>query len=216
MQPFLQMDLHVRPSSRMVYFPGLSFQARRQVCHSRNSSHIYGRFQGDNFKINVVNELTNADMLNTTTIVSDLRVSSRNLSTEFFGLQHWHGIFQSGTNWADGPAFVNQCPIASGNSFLYDFSVPNQAGRSTLNTFVALIINVDVGTFWYHSHISTQYCDGLRGPLIIYDPRDPHRHLYDIDNGQLFIPSRSYSSTDFVIMQKGLSSLWRIGYTRWH
>ncbi|CAL1709847.1 unnamed protein product [Somion occarium] len=102
--------------------------------------------KGDNFKINVVNELTNADMLNTTTI-------------------HWHGIFQSGTNWADGPAFVNQCPIASGNSFLYDFSVPNQAG-----------------TFWYHSHISTQYCDGLRGPLIIYDPRDPHRHLYDIDN----------------------------------
>ncbi|KAF7979273.1 hypothetical protein HWV62_42962 [Athelia sp. TMB] len=26
------------------------------------------------------------------------------------------------------------------------------------------------------------YCDGLRGPLVIYDPEDPHRHLYDIDD----------------------------------
>lgn len=44
-------------------------------------------------------------------------------------LQHWHGIFQEGTNWADGPAFVTQCPIASGDSFLYDFRVPDQAGK---------------------------------------------------------------------------------------
>lgn len=43
---------------------------------------------------------------------------------------------------------------------------------------------VDVGTYWYHSHLSTQYCDGLRGPLIIYDPHDPHAHLYDIDDGK--------------------------------
>ncbi|KAG6908921.1 hypothetical protein DXG01_002802 [Tephrocybe rancida] len=26
------------------------------------------------------------------------------------------------------------------------------------------------------------YCDGLRGPLIIYDPKDPHRKLYDVDD----------------------------------
>ena len=25
----------------------------------------------------------------------------------------------------------------------------------------------------------TQYCDGLRGPLVIYDDNDPHKHLYD-------------------------------------
>ena len=43
--------------------------------------------------------------------------------------KHWHGFFQKGTNWADGPAFVNQCPIASGNSFLYDFQVPDQSGE---------------------------------------------------------------------------------------
>lgn len=39
------------------------------------------------------------------------------------------------------------------------------------------------GTWWYHSHLSAQYCDGLRGPLVIYDPNDPHADLYDVDDG---------------------------------
>nr|ACZ58368.1 laccase [Cerrena sp. WR1] len=102
--------------------------------------------KGDNFQINVVNSLENSDMLKSTTI-------------------HWHGFFQKGTNWADGPAFVNQCPIATGNSFLYNFNADDQAG-----------------TFWYHSHLSTQYCDGLRGPMVVYDPNDPHASLYDVDD----------------------------------
>jgi iron transport multicopper oxidase len=76
-------------------------------------------------------------------------------------------MLQSRTNWADGGAFVNQCPIATGNSFLYNFTPTNQAG-----------------TFWYHSHLSTQYCDGLRGPMVIYDPNDPHASLYDVDDGE--------------------------------
>ncbi|KAL4247482.1 Laccase-5 [Abortiporus biennis] len=103
--------------------------------------------KGDNFQINVIDNLTDADMLKSTTI-------------------HWHGFFQSGTNWADGPAFVNQCPIASGDSFLYNFNAADQAG-----------------TFWYHSHLSTQYCDGLRGPFVVYDPDDPNASLYDVDDG---------------------------------
>ncbi|KAI0363756.1 A fully functional laccase from the Ligninolytic fungus Pycnoporus Cinnabarinus [Pilatotrama ljubarskyi] len=101
---------------------------------------------GDRFQLNVIDNLTNHTMLKSTSI-------------------HWHGFFQKGTNWADGPAFINQCPIASGHSFLYDFQVPDQAG-----------------TFWYHSHLSTQYCDGLRGPFVVYDPNDPHASLYDVDN----------------------------------
>lgn len=44
-------------------------------------------------------------------------------------LQHWHGLNQRSSNWADGVAFVNQCPIASSNSFLYDFESGNQAGE---------------------------------------------------------------------------------------
>nr|QMP96872.1 laccase 7 precursor [Cerrena sp.] len=107
--------------------------------------------KGDNFQVNVIDDLTNEAMLKSTSI-------------------HWHGLFQKGTNWADGPAFVSQCPIISGNSFLYEFSVPDQAG-----------------TFWYHSHLSTQYCDGLRGVLVIYDPDDPHAGLYDVDDENTII-----------------------------
>ncbi|KAI0276838.1 phenol oxidase [Russula aff. rugulosa BPL654] len=83
---------------------------------------------------------------------------------------HWHGIFQKHTNYADGPSFVTQCPIIPNESFTYDFSVPEQAG-----------------TFWYHSHYRTQYCDGLRGALIIEDPNDPQKYLYDVDNDDTVI-----------------------------
>ena len=41
------------------------------------------------------------------------------------------------------------------------------------------------GTYWYHSHYKAQYCDGLRGPLVIYDPDDPNTRLYDVDNGEM-------------------------------
>ncbi|KAK7442009.1 laccase, multicopper oxidase, benzenediol:oxygen oxidorectuctase [Stygiomarasmius scandens] len=111
---------------------------------------IVGKKDG-HFSLNVINELNDTSMLTPTSI-------------------HWHGLFQKGTNWADGPSFINQCPIVPENSFLYDFHVPRQAG-----------------TFWYHSHLSTQYCDGLRGPLVVYDHHDPHRHLYDVDNEKTVI-----------------------------
>lgn len=82
---------------------------------------------------------------------------------------HWHGIFQHGTNYEDGSASVTQCPIQPGDSFQYDFSVPDQAG-----------------TFWYHSHVGVQYCEGLSGPFVVYDGpngvNDPHRALYDVDD----------------------------------
>ena len=46
---------------------------------------------------------------------------------------------------------------------------------------------LNIGTFWYHSHLSTQYCDGLRGAFVVYDPEDPHKLLYDVDDGLYFI-----------------------------
>ncbi|KAG6908637.1 hypothetical protein DXG01_003815 [Tephrocybe rancida] len=86
------------------------------------------------------------------------------------GKKHWHGIFQNGTNIADGPAMVTQCPIIPDDFFVYDFNVYDQAG-----------------TFWYHSHYSTQYCDGLRGAFVIYDDDDPYQDLYDIDDESTII-----------------------------
>jgi len=85
---------------------------------------------GDTIKINVVNNLGNQ-------------------STSL----HFHGMFQQGTNFEDGPVGVTQCPIPPGQSFVYQFRL-NQTG-----------------TFWYHAHhggsyigkkilgfTSTQYC----------------------------------------------------------
>ncbi|KAH6897898.1 laccase 4 [Coprinopsis sp. MPI-PUGE-AT-0042] len=83
---------------------------------------------------------------------------------------HWHGLLQRGSAWADGAAAVSQCPISPGNSFEYRFGADGHAG-----------------TFWYHSHFGTQYCDGLRGPLVIYDNDDPHRHLYEVDDENTII-----------------------------
>ncbi|EKM79228.1 hypothetical protein AGABI1DRAFT_74090 [Agaricus bisporus var. burnettii JB137-S8] len=93
-------------------------------------------------------------------VVNELSDPTQNLGTTI----HWHGIFQRGTESMDGTQGVTQCPIAPGNSFQYDFQV-NQ-----------------VGTFWYHSHFGVQYCDGVRGPLVIYDPDDPLMSFYDVDD----------------------------------
>ncbi|KAJ8487814.1 hypothetical protein ONZ45_g14188 [Pleurotus djamor] len=83
---------------------------------------------------------------------------------------HWHGLFQHKTSGMDGPSFVNQCPIPPSTTFLYDFDTAGQTGN-----------------YWYHSHLSTQYCDGLRGAFIVYDPNDPLKHLYDVDDESTII-----------------------------
>ncbi|KAI0290169.1 laccase [Russula brevipes] len=103
------------------------------------------------FSINVVNSLNDTTMDVVTSI-------------------HWHGLLQQSTNYADGGAFVNQCPIVPTANFNYQFNAQGQAG-----------------TYWYHSHYEAQYCDGLRGPLVIYDPQDPHKQLYDVDNEDTII-----------------------------
>lgn len=62
---------------------------------------------------------------------------------------HWHGIDQRDTSWMDGVHGVTQCGIPPGESFTYEFTVAEQRG-----------------TFWYHSHTTGQYTDGLFGPLV--------------------------------------------------
>jgi iron transport multicopper oxidase len=84
--------------------------------------------------INVVDHLTDATMLRSTSIVSPKSYQFRDRT---YSEKHWHGIFQQKqSNWADGVSFVTQCPIAPNDSFLYDFQTEGQAG-----------------TFWYHSHL---------------------------------------------------------------
>ncbi|KAH0836904.1 laccase [Lanmaoa asiatica] len=95
---------------------------------------------------------------------------------------HWHGLFQHHTNSFDGTSFVTQCPIVPGDSFLYQFNVQNQSG-----------------TFWYHSHYNLQYCDGLRGPIVIYDPQDPYRYMYDVDDNSTIITLYHINAYDVTV-----------------
>ncbi|KAL9245873.1 hypothetical protein vseg_019473 [Gypsophila vaccaria] len=50
---------------------------------------------------------------------------------------HWHGLRQYRNGWADGPAYITQCPIQTGQSYTYTFDVTGQRG-----------------TLWWHAHIS--------------------------------------------------------------
>ncbi|KAF7300190.1 Laccase 2 [Mycena kentingensis (nom. inval.)] len=68
-------------------------------------------------------------------------------------------VFNSGTPW------VSTCPIGPNASYTYTIPLHDQTG-----------------TYWYHSQLGMQYADGLRGPLIIYDPDDPQKDMYDFDD----------------------------------
>nr|GMD46507.1 laccase-7-like [Ipomoea batatas] len=63
---------------------------------------------------------------------------------------HWHGIFQYLSGWADGPAYVTQCPILPGNSYTYKFTITGQEG-----------------TLWWHAHVSMLRAT-VYGALVIY------------------------------------------------
>ncbi|KAG6666605.1 laccase-11-like [Carya illinoinensis] len=91
-----------------------------RLCHAKPIVTVNGRFpgptiyvrEGDRVLINVTNN------------------AQYNMSI------HWHGLKQYRNGWADGPAYITQCPIQTGNSYTYDFNVTGQRG-----------------TLWWHAHI---------------------------------------------------------------
>ena len=60
-----------------------------------------------------------------------------------------HGIRQIRSGWADGPAYITQCPIQTGQSYVYNYTVVGQRG-----------------TLFWHAHISWLRAS-VYGPLII-------------------------------------------------
>ncbi len=77
---------------------------------------------------------------------------------------HWHGIRIA--NAMDGVAGLTQDAVPPGDSFDYDFAVP------------------DAGTYWYHAHTNSmeQVARGLSGPLIIDEPTPP-----DVDRDEVLM-----------------------------
>ncbi|XP_050384357.1 laccase-17-like [Argentina anserina] len=79
---------------------------------------------------------------------------------------HWHGVRQLRSGWADGPAYVTQCPIQTGQTYTYNFTIIGQRG-----------------TLFYHAHISWLRAT-LYGPIILLPRRNesypfvkPHKEV---------------------------------------
>ena len=66
---------------------------------------------------------------------------------------HWHGVRQLRSAWADGPAYITQCPMRPGQSYVYNFRIVGQRG-----------------TLWWHAHFSWLRAT-LYGPIVILPPR---------------------------------------------
>ncbi|KIJ60113.1 multicopper oxidase [Hydnomerulius pinastri MD-312] len=101
---------------------------------------------------------------------------------------HWHGQLQNGTNFMDGTNGITQCPIPPGMNFTYRFTInPSQ-----------------YGTFWWHAHASTQYTDGIYGPIVIHSPDEPIYGTYDRD--ALVILSDWYHDMSVGLLTQYLST----------
>ncbi|CAI9760771.1 unnamed protein product [Fraxinus pennsylvanica] len=111
----------------------IKMQNVTRLCHTKSMVTVNGKFpgprivarEGDRLVIKVTNH-----------VASNISI-------------HWHGIRQLRSGWADGPAYITQCPIQTGQSYVYDFTVVGQRG-----------------TLWWHGHISWLRST-LYGPLII-------------------------------------------------
>ncbi|KAI9085392.1 hypothetical protein K1719_032648 [Acacia pycnantha] len=83
-----------------------------RLCSSKSIVTVNGKFpgptlyarEGDNVLVKVVNRV------------------SHNVTI------HWHGVRQLRTGWSDGPAYITQCPIEPGQSYVYNFTITGQRG----------------------------------------------------------------------------------------
>ncbi|KAJ7140596.1 laccase 17, partial [Mycena crocata] len=127
--------------------------------------------KGDVLHLNVTNKLNNPTM--------------RRRQVHFTHINHWHGIFQDRTSSEDGSVAVISeliCPIAPGAYYQYNFPLWNQTG-----------------SYWFHSHLSTQYIDGERGTLVIY-PDDPQKQLWDVDDTNTIITLADWYHTPAEVL----------------
>ncbi|KAJ7018613.1 laccase [Mycena alexandri] len=146
--------------------------------------------KGDSVVIHTHNKLTDPGMRRSTSI-------------------HWHGFFQARTSAMDGPSFVNQCPIAPNSAFDYVFDTAGQQVAFSLEKKKFDLLTASrTGNYWYHSHLSTQYCDGLRGAFVVYDPDDPLAHLYDVDDDSTIITLADWYH---VLAPAGQNSFFKTG-----
>ncbi|KAM6589838.1 hypothetical protein CsatA_012443 [Cannabis sativa] len=127
------LPMHAYAATTRHYKFHIKLKNVTRLCHTKSIVTVNDQFpgprivarEGDRLLINVVNHIQN------------------NISI------HWHGIRQIRSGWADGPAYVTQCPIQTGQSYVYNFTVVGQRG-----------------TLFWHAHISWLRAT-VYGPLVI-------------------------------------------------
>ncbi|KAK5706208.1 laccase, multicopper oxidase, benzenediol:oxygen oxidorectuctase [Elasticomyces elasticus] len=90
---------------------------------------------------------------------------------------HWHGVRQFNSPGSDGVNGITECPLAPGQTKTYTFKV------------------TQFGTSWYHAHYSSQYGDGVIGPIVFDGPAAAN---YDEDLGP-YVLSDWYYRTAYQI-----------------
>ena len=101
-----------------------------------------------------------------------------------------HGVRQLRSGWADGPAYVTQCPIQTGQTYVYNFTITGQRG-----------------TLFWHAHISWLRST-VYGPIIILPKKNvpypfvkPYKEVPIIFGTHPFITlSTSKTSNHFYFM----------------
>jgi FtsP/CotA-like multicopper oxidase with cupredoxin domain len=106
---------------------------------------------------------------------------------------HWHGLIVP--NSMDGVGLFTQPPVMPGETFVYEFTIPNTPG-----------------TFMYHAHMNDleQIGNGLAGGFIV-DPRDGGDGSYDQDRmmflqtikGNFLINGKEFPNTEPYLVRKG-------------
>ncbi|XP_008785568.2 laccase-17-like [Phoenix dactylifera] len=119
------------------YMFNVRLQNVTRLCHTKSMVTVNGQFpgprivvrEGDQVVVKVINHVQN------------------NITI------HWHGVRQLRSGWADGPAYITQCPIQTGQSYVYNFTVVGQRG-----------------TLWWHAHHSWLRAT-VYGPIVILPAR---------------------------------------------
>ncbi|KAK7339802.1 hypothetical protein VNO77_20487 [Canavalia gladiata] len=135
---FCMFELALAGSTTRHYHFQIRYQNVTRLCHTKSMVTVNGQFpgpriiarEGDRLVVKVTNHVQN------------------NISI------HWHGIRQLQSGWADGPAYVTQCPIQTGQSYVYNYTIVGQRG-----------------TLFWHAHISWLR-SSLYGPIVILPKRN--------------------------------------------
>ncbi|KAI4302415.1 hypothetical protein MLD38_038162 [Melastoma candidum] len=101
---------------------------------------------------------------------------------------HWHGVRQLRTGWADGPAYITQCPIQPGQSYVYNFTLTDQRG-----------------TLLWHAHI-TWLRSTVHGAIVILPKRGVPYPFPKPDDEKIIILGEWWKADTEAVLNQSVQS----------